>query len=93
MKITRDNINEIPEREQVLLKALFDDLDEINKTSKFPISIYWQDYHDDYEMYPDYYGCYRLVIEDINETIGLEMDIEDLDVTLCGICNFIEYCL
>lgn len=87
MIVTKENINKIPEEEQVLLKALLADIKEdINSKIKKELQIIWID--DD----NDFYGYYQLKFKDSYETIGVESTIHQLDYTICALCEFItEY--
>ena len=100
IQITLNNYKEIiPEKEQPLIKALLEDLTEINKIISFNTSNYlWLSFEDEHTQYspertdpcPDYYGCYRLHNSYDNDTIGLEMTIDELDMNLCTLINFCE---
>ena len=97
MKVTIDNVENFPisEYEKGLLKALLKDLEDINQKSKVELYIDWIDEHTEYspertEPCPDYYGMY--VIRPVNtpyKSIGVEMDIENLDLTMCVLYNYI----
>lgn len=100
MKVTRENIEELPVsiHQKRLLRALLSDIDEINETKLTePIYINWIDEHTDYsperiDPCPDFYGLYTLKREDIpSETIGVEMDIDTLDVVICALNNYVTY--
>ena len=98
MKITIDNIEnlDIKQREKNLLKALLKDLENLNQKSRESLYIDIQDYHNEYspervDPCPDYYGYYTIRTEkDSFETIGVEMTIDDLDIVMCALCNYIE---
>lgn len=98
MRITRENIDFIPvsDREKRLLKALLDDIDDINELKIQPeIYITWIDEHTEYspervESCPDYYGMYSIRMEGRDDTVGVEMDIDTLDISLCLLCEYIE---
>ena len=95
MIVTKENIREIPIsiREQGLLNSLLIDLEEINHnlpSYMSNININWIDEHTQYspervDPCPDYYGYYRLYQE--NKTLGIEMDLETLDYTMCVLSN------
>lgn len=94
MKITNETIKEVPKNEQKLLKALLQDVEEINKIAKNPIEITYQDWHNEYspervDPCPDYYGYYRIVVN--NEPIGEEMTINGLDNALMIINETLNY--
>lgn len=95
MKITDKTIDKIPKQNHCLVQALLNDLFEINEYSdKKHIYIDWQDYHNEYspertDPCPDYYGMYSLRFEDSSDIIGVMMTIEDLDMVLCTLYNFI----
>lgn len=98
MKITEENIKSLPiESGKRLLKALLKDLEEINQNGVIKLYIDWIDKHTEYspervDPCPDYYGMYRIVLEDDpRETIGVEMTLEELDVAICALSNYIEY--
>jgi len=100
MKITVDNYKIVSEKDQKLLYALLIDLDEINNMleSKGYDKIYidYIDTHTEYspewtDPCPDYFGMYTLrSINNQYEIIGIEMTIEDLDMVMCTLINFIE---
>lgn len=88
MKITFDNLSSLPIslRELELLKALLNDLNEINSKLDKEIYIDWNNEHTEYspervDPCPDYYGMYRLWQG--NNTLGIEMDLETLDYVMC----------
>ena len=98
MRVTYENIITLPvkDSEKRLLKALLLDIEEINKkSSKPPIYIDWQDFHNEYspewiEPCPDYYGFYTLQSDALEgETIGVEMTIDMLDDALCTLSNYV----
>ena len=98
MKVTKENIEELPidKYEQNLLNALLSDLKIIN-AGKDKFYIDWNEYHTEYspewtEPCPDYYGTYTVRFkDDPRECIGTEMDIRELDMALCMLCNYIDY--
>ena len=95
MKITEDNINLIPEKEQPLVIALLNDLTEINHNHSLHspnLELEWIDTHTEYspewtDPCPDYYGMYRVWRG--NDYIGVEMDLDTLDSALCLLYNFV----
>lgn len=97
MRIYRTNINTLPisNSDKLLLNSLLDDLDYMNQKSKSELFIDWQDYHDEYSQErtdpcPDYYGMYTIrSIEQPYEILGVEMDIHDLDNSICLLYNYI----
>lgn len=104
MKITLDNYKDvIPEKDHHLMYGLLYDLYELNtelENIQEPYRKLYIDYIDEHTEYspertdpcPDYYGMYRLVFEkNPYETVGLEMDINELDTALCVLINFIEF--
>lgn len=99
MKVTKEIIDTLPigSREKHLLKALLIDLKDINKYCP-GIYIEWIDKHTEYspewtDPCPDYYGMYQLRHDKYNEEIiGIEMDIDLLDASLCLLNNFVELC-
>lgn len=65
MKITNNNLNKVPKREQILLKSLLEEINELNTITKDVYSIHWQDYHNEYspervDPCPDFYGGYEI---------------------------------
>ena len=95
MIIDKDNINELPIKEQKRILALLKDLEDINSMSKVMLYIDLQDLHNEWspervDPCPDYYVCYRLKSKD-GETFGLEMDIEDLDNCMCVLYDYLMY--
>lgn len=95
MKIDFNNYKNVPEKERNLIFALLFDIEDINKLSKKQIYIDWQDFHNEYspertDPCPDYYGYYTIRDEYLpNEIIGVEMTIDDLDLALCTLYNFV----
>lgn len=97
MKVTEENINDlnISVREIILLRALFEDLDTINKVGNTELYIDWQDWHNKYsperiDPCPDYYGYYTIRSKsDPSEILGVEMTIDDLDMSLCLLYNYV----
>ena len=96
MIITEENINKLPEKEQGLVKALLIDIDEINYHKPLlssNIYIEWIDEHTEWspertDPCPDYYGMYR-IIESRGKTLGVEMTLDDLDMALCLLHNYL----
>ena len=95
MKVTNDNIKTLPisAREQGLLESILMDLEDINKIDP-SLYIDWQDYHDEYspertDPCPDYYGYYRIGSCNKEDFIGIEMTIDDLDMVMCTLYNYI----
>lgn len=95
MKITKENYKDfVPDKEQPLILALFEDLDNINNYTEDNLYIDWQDYHNEYscertDPCPDFYGCYTIRFErQTYETIGGEMTINDLDNALCVLYDY-----
>jgi len=105
MKITKENINElnIHDSEKKLLNALLDDLKEFNdeldkqNLSNKKLYIDYQNYHNEYspercDPCPDYFGYYFLRFENNpHETCGNEMSLDEIDIILCVLINFIEF--
>jgi len=91
MRVTQENIENllIESIDKHILKALLEDLEEINNSLPLRtpnIFIEWQDWHNKYsvertEPCPDYYGYYRLIQG--GKYLGMEMDLETLDYVLC----------
>ena len=96
MKITKETIYNIPEKEQPLVLSLLDDLAEINEFNYRKdleiLYLEWIDTHTNYspewtDPCPDYYGMYRIWRGD--DYIGVEMDLDTLDSALCLLHNFL----
>lgn len=96
MKISEENYNIVPKKEQIILKALLSDLEFINNHSCNKIFINWIDHHTEYspewtDPCPDFYGMYELRLEDDpRESIGIEMTLDELDMAMCTLYNYIE---
>ena len=97
MKITEETICKIPEKEQGLVKALLQDLEEINHNLPLrskELYLDWIDEHTEYspervDPCPDFYGMYR--VKRGSEVLGIEMTLNDLDMALCLLHNYIVY--
>lgn len=91
MVITKENINKVPKEEQNLLKALLNDLEEINSKLKRKLQIIWID-DDDYDGIDrlSYNGYYQLKFEGSCDTIGTKSTINSLDESMCILYEFIE---
>ena len=86
-----------------VLKSLLIDLMELNQLledkgeSYRKLYIDYIDEHTDWspertDPCPDYYGFFRLAFEkNPYETVGSEMDLNELDSVLCALINFIEF--
>lgn len=98
MKITLENIEQIPREERALLRALVVDLEELNSKSPVELCICWQDFHNNYspervDPCPDYYGYYTIrPMSNLSEVLGVEMDIRELDTAMCLLYNYAELC-
>ena len=100
MKLTLENCSEVvPEKNVLLCKALLRDVEEMNREllkDYNQIFINFQTEHTQYscertDPCPDYYGTYTIRFEKKPyEMVGVEMDINELDTTLCAIENFIR---
>lgn len=88
----------VPEQEQLIIKALLRDIDRINNYVAFTNKYLWLSIETEHTEYspertdpcPDYYGFYRLHNSYDNDTIGIEMTLEELDSNLCTLLNFCE---
>lgn len=97
MKITFDNIKNLPitDHDKILLKSLLEDLEQINNIGDKTLYFNWIDEHTEYspertDPCPDYYGMYQIInCNKEDETIGIEMTIEDLDMVMCALYNYI----
>jgi hypothetical protein len=97
MIITEDKINTLPisDYDKGLLKALLNDLAEINYNLPLDspnLELEWIDTHTEYspertDPCPDYYGMYRVWRGD--DYIGVEMDLDTLDSALCLLYSFV----
>jgi len=97
MKITEESIKSlsISDYEKGILKALLQDLEEINHNLPLHspnLELEWIDTHTEYspertDPCPDYYGMYRIWRG--SDFIGVEMDLDTLDSALCLLYNFI----
>lgn len=95
MKVTKETLAKLPEKEQSLIKSLLIDLQEINDSKLKPaIYIDWCNEHTEWssertEPCPDYYGTYTIRNSYNNELIGVEMDLNTLDIVLCALNNYV----
>ena len=97
MIITKDKIDTllISDYDKGLLKALLNDLEEINHNLPLHspnLELEWIDEHTYYspertDPCPDFYGMYRVWRGD--DYIGVEMDLDTLDSALCLLYNFV----
>ena len=92
MKITEETIYNIPENEQGLVVALLNDIAEINDYTHSNLKLDWIDQHTEWspervEPCPDYYGMYRIIRND--KVLGVEMTLDDLDMALCLLHNYL----
>ena len=88
---------------QNYLKSLLIDLLELNNEldnrgeSHKKLYIDYQDFHNEYspervDPCPDYYGLFTLRFENKPyEIVGGIMDLNELDIVLCALVNFIEF--
>lgn len=99
MKVTYENIEDLPidNKDKVILKDLLTDIDEINNANlKDPIYIDWEENHTEYspewiEPCPDFYGTYSLIRSTTKDKLGVEMNLDTLDIALCLLNNYIIY--
>ena len=99
MIVTEKNIESLPisYHEKGLLKALLQDLEEINHNLPLrskELYIDWIDEHTEYspertDPCPDFYGMYRIIRN--SDILGIEMDLDTLDTALCLLHNFVVY--
>lgn len=97
MKVTEENIKDIPtisDSEKSILRTLLLDLEH----SKLDLELHYQDWHDEYspertDSCPDYYGTFTIRRVDNGESIGVEMDLKELDGTMCFLVELMEYLL
>ena len=92
MIITEETIYNIPENEQGLVVVLLNDIAEINDHTHSNLKLEWIDEHTEYspertDPCPDYYGMYRVWKD--NDHIGVEMTLDDLDMALCLLHNYL----
>ena len=92
MIITEESIYNIPENEQGLVVALLNDIAEINDHTHSNLKLEWIDEHTEWspervDPCPDYYGMYRVLRG--NDYIGVEMTLDDLDIALCLLHNYL----
>ena len=95
MRINESNIENIPIKERALVRALLNDMEEINHNLPLHspnLELEWIDTHTEYspewtDPCPDYYGMYR--VRRGNDFIGVEMDLDTLDSALCLLYNFV----
>ena len=97
MIITENKIDTLPisDYDKGLLKALLNDLEEINHNLPLHspnLELEWIDEHTEYspewtDPCPDFYGMYRVWRGD--DYIGVEMDLDTLDSALCLLYNFV----
>ena len=87
MKLTLDNYQQWHERNKESLKALLQDLKEDNDNKLYPreLELHVQDWHEDHEEYPDYYGTYWIQWEGQTDSIHHELDLDTLDDVMCAI--------
>lgn len=77
------------------LLELNNELDKKNESYK-KLYIDYEDKHTEYspertDPCPDYYGLFRLRLENnTKDIIGLELSLDELDTTLCEFVNFAE---
>ena len=99
MILTEDKIDTllISDYDKGLLKALLNDLEEINHNLSLHspnLELEWIDEHTEYspertDPCPDFYGMFQLINSETGDSLGVEMTIEDLDISLCLLYNYI----
>ena len=97
MKVTIENhIETLPSEDLLLFTALLQDLAEINSKISSPLYIDYNLNHTEYspewtDPCPDYYGMYSLRPENNpSELIGDYMTLQDLDMALFIVCDFLN---
>lgn len=99
IRLTFDNYSEVvPEKDKVLVRALLVDINNINRIIAFTKKELWLSFEDEHTEYspertdpcPDYFGTYRLHNSFNNDTIGIEMTLDELDTNLCTLYDFCE---
>lgn len=88
MIVRENNIDKVPEKEQGLLGALLRDLADINSYGKPELEIHWNE-----DESTDIYGIYTLRFKNSDRTVGIEMTINELDVNICTLIDYLEYAL
>ncbi|MBP5723367.1 MAG: hypothetical protein J6X18_07320 [Bacteroidales bacterium] len=106
MRVTRENLECIKyyagskrsiDSYAELLLSLLDELGDINRDRYNKVYIEYIGEHTSYnpertDPCPDYYGCFLLRWEDEPfETVGTEMTLEELDIVLCALSDFLEH--
>ena len=87
MKVTKENISQLNEKKAELLTSLLPEIDDINV--RMPELKLYIDYIDDYDS--EWYGLYKIRSESITtESLGLEMDVDELDTSICVISDLID---
>lgn len=86
MLLTLDNYQAWT-KHQGLLESLLKDVNDDNERSLYPqkLEIHVQDWHDESEEYPDYYGTFWIQWNEQSESIHSELDLKTLDHVLCAI--------
>lgn len=86
MILTLDNYHNWT-KYQGLLESLIKDVNDDNEIGLYPkkLEIHVQDWHDENEEYPDFYGTFYIMWEGQSESIQSELDLKTLDNVLCGI--------
>ena len=96
MRIDEKNIKKlsISDYEKGLLHSLLKDLEDINHKGDKVLYINYIDQHTEYspewtDPCPDFYGMFQLINSETGDSLGVEMTIEDLDISLCLLYNYI----
>ena len=91
------------EKAKEYLDLLLNDLDSINKylgSKGYPQKKMFIDIETEHTEYstertdpcPDFYGMFQLRFErHPNETIGIEMNLDELDTVICALDNYITF--
>ena len=89
MRVTKENASKLARKRGKLLESLLSEVDDINE--RFPGLQLYIDYIDDIDS--EWYGLYKIRSESMpTETVGIEMDVDELDTSICVISDIIDMC-